>query len=48
LSGGLFTSLFVSTMKLSEAAESAREKEVPETEPAAESGEEAKPEEAKA
>lgn len=48
LSGGLFASLFVGTMKLSEAAESAREKEIPETEPPAESGEEAKPEEAKA
>ena len=31
LSGGIFTGLFVGTMKLSEAAESAREKEAPET-----------------
>jgi hypothetical protein len=47
-SGGLFTALFVGTMKWTSASESAREKEAPET--ADEEGgadEEAKPEEAK-
>jgi len=47
LSGGLFTGLFVGAMKLTNAGESAREKEAP-TEPDAEPAEDAKPEEAKA
>ena len=49
LSGGLFASLFVGALKLTEASESASEKEAPEPsedEPA--SAEDAKPEEAKA
>ncbi len=46
LSGGLFTGLFAAAMKLSEAAESAREKEAPE--PAKEPEGEAEPEESKA
>jgi hypothetical protein len=45
LSGGLFTGLFVGAMKLTDAGESAREKEAP-AEPEAEPAEEAKPEEA--
>jgi hypothetical protein len=45
LSGGLFTALFAGAMKLSEAAESAREKET-EEEPAEKPGDEAAPEEA--
>jgi hypothetical protein len=49
LSGGLFTGLFVGAMKLTEAAESAREKEeVPDTEPEAKPPSDPKPEEAKA
>jgi hypothetical protein len=47
LSGGLFTGLFVGAMKLTEAAESAREKE-PAEEPAEAGEEEAAPEEGKA
>lgn len=46
LSAGLFTGLFAGAMKLSEAAESAREKEAPE--PAEEEEPEAAPEETKA
>ena len=45
ISGGLFTGLFAGAMKLSEAAESAREKEAPEP---VEEEEEAEPEETKA
>jgi hypothetical protein len=45
LSGGLFTGLFVGAMKLTDAGESAREKQAP-AEPEAEPVEEAKPEEA--
>lgn len=49
LSGGLFTGLFVGAMKLTESAESAREKEAPEVpEGESEPAPEAKPEEAKA
>ncbi len=46
ISGGLFTGLFAGAMKLSEAAESAREKEVPE--PAEEEEAASAPEESKA
>src|SRR6266496_2328614 len=45
LSGGLFTGLFVGSMKLSESTESAREKEPPETTGEGEPVEEAAPEE---
>ena len=48
LSGGLFTGLFVGAMKLTAAAESAREKEAPENEAEAESAPDVRPEEAKA
>ena len=49
LSGGLFTGLFAGAMKLSDAAESAREKEGPEPEPeAADDGGQPAPEEGKA
>lgn len=48
LSGGLFTGLFVGAMKLTEAAESARDKEAPEPEPESEPAADPKPEEAKA
>lgn len=44
LSGGLFSGLFVGAMKLSEGAESAREKEAP----TADAPEETEPEESKA
>jgi hypothetical protein len=46
LSGGLFTGLFVGAMKLTDAGESAREKEAPE--PKEEAGGDTEPEEAKA
>lgn len=48
MSGGLFTGLFVGAMKLSEAAESARDKEAPEPaeEESAKPAEESKPQEA--
>ncbi len=48
LSGGLFTGLFAGAMKLTEAAESAREKEAPDTQPETPPDGDAKPEEAKA
>ena len=48
LSGGLFTGLFVGAMKLTEAGESAREKESPPAEEEAGTDQGAKPEEAKA
>jgi len=49
LSGGLFTGLFVGALKLTEASESAREKEAPEArEDEAEPASDTKPEEAKA